>query len=98
MLCLDDRDEMMFFFTKNVDYNKFLSCAGSTTLWNSSSDVLTAACTAATAKVVIFELLGLLDVNSSGLFCCLIWSLWELRIGTSARLKLYSQKLFSSVT
>jgi hypothetical protein len=90
---------MMFFFTKNVDYNKFLRCAGSTTLWNSSSDVLTAAaCTAATAKVVIFELLGLLDVNSSGLFWCLLWSLWELRIVTNARLKLYSQKLFSSVT
>jgi hypothetical protein len=80
-----------------VDYNKFFHCVGSTTLWNSSSDVA-AACTAATAKVVIFELLGLLDVHGSVLLCCLLWSLWELRIGTSARLKLYSRKLCSSVT
>jgi hypothetical protein len=38
-----------------------------------------------------------LDVHKSALFCCPLRNLWEQRMGTSARLKLYSRKLCSSV-
>jgi hypothetical protein len=38
-----------------------------------------------------------LDVHNSALFSRLLWSLWEQRMGTSARPKFYSKKMCSSV-
>jgi hypothetical protein len=77
MLCLDDRDEMTFFFTKNVDYNKFFHCAGSTTLSNSYFVVHVVLHFQIDTTLVLMylqqlhccHLLGLLDVHSSDMLC-----------------------------
>jgi hypothetical protein len=86
------------FITPNVS-GEVLWCLRFITPQSFSFDVLTAAvCTAAATKLVIFELLALLDIHNSGFFCCFLWSLWEQYMETSARLKLYSKKLCSSIT
>jgi hypothetical protein len=38
-----------------------------------------------------------LNLMSLLMFCCLLWSLWQQRMGTSVRVKLYCRKLCSSV-